>query len=228
MGQKTKKISDSKRTAKSDQFFTETNPLLVLRQAIRRVTPNIGVKQDHPKASELVCRHMDPYISIGKESIEGESDDIFFETNKRKKRENRNHDQPKPWFYFISSTSLSTLNSFCLFVLTATLGECFNVSIELQEIVNGLINTQISILQARYYGRASFFFEIHFEKEWIRMKRMLAYSSIGQIGYVIIGIIELLLALPSSTRSMTVCVIASTIPGISMNPILAIAQDTLF
>ena len=27
--------------------------------------------------------------------------------------------------------------------------------------------------------------------------------------------------------SMTVCVIASTIPGISMNPILAIAQDTL-
>ncbi|KAL5646650.1 hypothetical protein ACJX0J_003931 [Zea mays] len=44
----------------------------------------------------------------------------------------------KPWFFFISSTSL---------------GECFyNVSIELQEIVNGLINTQISILQARYYG----------------------------------------------------------------------------
>ncbi|KAL5644760.1 hypothetical protein ACJX0J_002082 [Zea mays] len=53
----------------------------------------------------------------------------------------------KPWFYFISSTSL---------------GECFyNVSIELQEIVNGLINTQMnneslminrSILQARYYG----------------------------------------------------------------------------
>nr|YP_010291933.1 NADH-plastoquinone oxidoreductase subunit 2 [Xyris capensis]ULQ68530.1 NADH-plastoquinone oxidoreductase subunit 2 [Xyris capensis]ULQ68606.1 NADH-plastoquinone oxidoreductase subunit 2 [Xyris capensis] len=28
--------------------------------------------------------------------------------------------------------------------------------------------------------------------------------------------------------SMTVCVIASTMPGISMNPILAIAQDTLF
>nr|YP_009452320.1 NADH-plastoquinone oxidoreductase subunit 2 [Sacciolepis indica]YP_009452337.1 NADH-plastoquinone oxidoreductase subunit 2 [Sacciolepis indica]ARQ28635.1 NADH-plastoquinone oxidoreductase subunit 2 [Sacciolepis indica]ARQ28652.1 NADH-plastoquinone oxidoreductase subunit 2 [Sacciolepis indica] len=28
--------------------------------------------------------------------------------------------------------------------------------------------------------------------------------------------------------SMTICVIASTIPGISMNPILAIAQDTLF
>ncbi|KAF7084482.1 hypothetical protein CFC21_088092 [Triticum aestivum] len=28
--------------------------------------------------------------------------------------------------------------------------------------------------------------------------------------------------------SMTVCVIASTIPGILMNPILAIAQDTLF
>jgi len=28
--------------------------------------------------------------------------------------------------------------------------------------------------------------------------------------------------------SMTVCVIASTILGISMNPILAIAQDTLF
>uniref|UniRef100_A0A1Y3BWG2 NADH:quinone oxidoreductase/Mrp antiporter, membrane subunit n=1 Tax=Helianthus annuus TaxID=4232 RepID=A0A1Y3BWG2_HELAN len=28
--------------------------------------------------------------------------------------------------------------------------------------------------------------------------------------------------------SMIVCVIASTIPGISMNPIIAIAQDTLF
>jgi len=27
---------------------------------------------------------------------------------------------------------------------------------------------------------------------------------------------------------MTVCVIASTISGIAMNPILAIAQDTLF
>ncbi|KAL5642450.1 hypothetical protein ACJX0J_000910 [Zea mays] len=40
-----------------------------------------------PKASELVCRHMDPYISIGKESIEGESDDIFFETNKKEKKE---------------------------------------------------------------------------------------------------------------------------------------------
>ncbi|KAL5644082.1 hypothetical protein ACJX0J_001194 [Zea mays] len=37
--------------------------------------------------SELVCRHMDPYISIGKESIEGESDDIFFETNKKEKKE---------------------------------------------------------------------------------------------------------------------------------------------
>jgi len=30
---------------------------------------------------------MDPYISIGKESIEGESDDIFFETNKKEKKE---------------------------------------------------------------------------------------------------------------------------------------------
>uniref|UniRef100_I1PHV9 Uncharacterized protein n=1 Tax=Oryza glaberrima TaxID=4538 RepID=I1PHV9_ORYGL len=103
------------------------------------------------------------------------------------------------------------------------------------------------------------------------MKRMLAYSSIGQIGYVIIGIIvgdsndgyasmitymlfyylkivKLLMTgrnqeitpyvrnyrrspLRSNNSielSMTVCVIASTIPGISMNPILAIAQDTLF
>ncbi|KAL5643210.1 hypothetical protein ACJX0J_001457, partial [Zea mays] len=79
-------------------YFTETNPLLVLRQAIRRVTPNIGVKtrpsQKRPGrnmafklSSELVCRHMDPYISIGKESIEGESDDIFFETNKKEKKE---------------------------------------------------------------------------------------------------------------------------------------------
>ncbi|KAL5643516.1 hypothetical protein ACJX0J_003428 [Zea mays] len=89
-------------TAKSDPIFrnrlTETNPLLVLRQAIRRVTPNIGVKtrpsQKRPGrnmafklSSELVCRHMDPYISIGKESIEGESDDIFFETNKKEKKE---------------------------------------------------------------------------------------------------------------------------------------------
>jgi hypothetical protein len=30
---------------------------------------------------------MDPYISIGKESIEGELDDIFFETNKKEKKE---------------------------------------------------------------------------------------------------------------------------------------------
>ncbi|KAL5645793.1 hypothetical protein ACJX0J_005277 [Zea mays] len=90
-------------TAKSDPIFrnrlTETNPLLVLRQAIRRVTPNIGVKtrpsQKRPGrnmafklSSELnLGRHMDPYISIGKESIEGESDDIFFETNKKEKKE---------------------------------------------------------------------------------------------------------------------------------------------
>ncbi|KAL5646495.1 hypothetical protein ACJX0J_000488 [Zea mays] len=82
----------------SELLYTETNPLLVLRQAIRRVTPNIGVKtrpsQKRPGrnmafklSSELVCRHMDPYISIGKESIEGESDDIFFETNKKEKKE---------------------------------------------------------------------------------------------------------------------------------------------
>jgi hypothetical protein len=30
---------------------------------------------------------MGPYISIGKESIEGESDNIFLETNKKQKKE---------------------------------------------------------------------------------------------------------------------------------------------
>ena len=153
------------RAVKKIQQKTETNPLLVLRQAIRRVTPNIGVKTRRNKkgstrkvpieigskqgralairwlleasqkrpgrnmafklSSELVdaakgsggairkkeathrmaeanralahfrssmnriyvCRHMDPYISIGKESIEGESDDIFLETNKKEKKE---------------------------------------------------------------------------------------------------------------------------------------------
>jgi hypothetical protein len=30
---------------------------------------------------------MDPYISIGKESIEKESDDIFIETNKKEKKD---------------------------------------------------------------------------------------------------------------------------------------------
>jgi len=30
---------------------------------------------------------MDQKITIGKESIEGESDDIFFETNKKEKKE---------------------------------------------------------------------------------------------------------------------------------------------
>ncbi|KAK6768830.1 hypothetical protein RDI58_033929 [Solanum bulbocastanum] len=49
--------------------------------------------------------------------------------------------------------------------------------IELQEIVNGLINTQIMIL-----GNLIAITQTS-------MKRMLAYSSIGQIGYVIIGII---------------------------------------
>ncbi|KAL5645323.1 hypothetical protein ACJX0J_005006 [Zea mays] len=134
------------------------------RQAIRRVTPNIGVKTrpSQKRPGRNMAFKLSSELNLGIVSFAS---------------------LPwKPWFYFISSTSL-------------------NVSIELQEIVNGLINTQISILQARYYGviGASFFFEIHFEKEWIR---------------------------PSSTSSMTVCVIASTIPGISMNPILAIAQDT--
>ncbi|KAL5644706.1 hypothetical protein ACJX0J_004434 [Zea mays] len=92
------RIPYKKKTGFLNLFHTETNPLLVLRQAIRRVTPNIGVKtrpsQKRPGrnmafklSSELVCRHMDPYISIGKESIEGESDDIFFETNKKEKKE---------------------------------------------------------------------------------------------------------------------------------------------
>ncbi|KAL2223733.1 UNVERIFIED_CONTAM: NAD(P)H-quinone oxidoreductase subunit 2 A, chloroplastic [Sesamum indicum] len=114
------------------------------------------------------------------------------------------------------------------------------------------------------------------------MKRMLAYSSIGQIGYVIIGIIVgdsndgyasmitymlfyismnlgtfaciVLFGLRTGTDnirdyaglytkdpflalSLALCLLslgglpplaASTIPGISMNPIIAIAQDTLF
>ncbi|CAN6873048.1 unnamed protein product [Brassica oleracea] len=114
------------------------------------------------------------------------------------------------------------------------------------------------------------------------MKRMLAYSSIGQIGYVIIGIIVgdsnggyasmitymllyismnlgifaciILFGLRTGTDnirdyaglytkdpflalSLALCLLslgglpplaASTIPGISMNPIIAIAQDTLF
>jgi hypothetical protein len=30
---------------------------------------------------------MDPYISIGKESIEKESDDIFLETNQKEKKD---------------------------------------------------------------------------------------------------------------------------------------------
>ncbi|KAL5677334.1 hypothetical protein ACJX0J_013465 [Zea mays] len=103
---------------------------------------------------------------------------------------------------------------------------------------------------------ASFFFEIHFEKEWIRMKRMLAYSMITYMLFYIsmnLGTFAciVLFGLRTGTdnirdyaglytkdpfldlsldslRAMTVCVIASTIPGISMNPILAIAQDTLF
>jgi hypothetical protein len=35
-------------------------------------------------------------LLIGKESIEGELDDIFFKTNKNEKKENRNHDQLSP------------------------------------------------------------------------------------------------------------------------------------
>ncbi|KAL5646338.1 hypothetical protein ACJX0J_003975, partial [Zea mays] len=113
-----------KRTAKSDPIFrnrlTETNPLLVLRQAIRRVTPNIGVKTrpSQKRPGRNMAFKLSSELNLGIVSFAS---------------------LPwKPWFYFISSTSL---------------GECFyNVSIELQEIVNGLINTQISILQARYYG----------------------------------------------------------------------------
>jgi hypothetical protein len=39
---------------------------------------------------------MDPYISIEKESIEGESDDIFFETNKRKRKRKQKSSSAKP------------------------------------------------------------------------------------------------------------------------------------
>ncbi|KAL5642656.1 hypothetical protein ACJX0J_000873 [Zea mays] len=93
-------------------------------------------------------------------------------------------------------------------------------------------------------GIIDFFFEIHFEKEWIRMKRMLAYSRPSSTSSrpIFLGFNRDSLRLLMTGRnqeitpyikqfhrmSMTVCVIASTIPGISMNPILAIAQDTLF
>lgn len=38
-----------------------------------------------------MCLHrsMDSYISIGKESIERESDDIFMETNKKEKKDKK-------------------------------------------------------------------------------------------------------------------------------------------
>ncbi|KAL5645852.1 hypothetical protein ACJX0J_002781 [Zea mays] len=102
---------------------TETNPLLVLRQAIRRVTPNIGVKTrpSQKRPGRNMAFKLSSELNLGMNLMEiawNKFDPIHGDS---------------PWFYFISSTSL-------------------NVSIELQEIVNGLINTQISILQARYYG----------------------------------------------------------------------------
>ncbi|CAA6657398.1 unnamed protein product [Spirodela intermedia] len=51
---------------------------------------------------------------------------------------------------------------------------------------------------------------------------------VGPLGSVGICGLNPPLQLAFFTKSMTVCVIASTIPGISMNPILAIAQDTFF
>uniref|UniRef100_A0A251V2S7 Putative NADH:quinone oxidoreductase/Mrp antiporter, membrane subunit n=1 Tax=Helianthus annuus TaxID=4232 RepID=A0A251V2S7_HELAN len=69
--------------------------------------------------------------------------------------------------------------------------------IELQEIVNGLINTQMNWVQAfpaPSHQWTPDVYEGHDIGNLIAitqtsMKRMLAYSSIGQIGYVIIGII---------------------------------------
>ncbi|KAL5643957.1 hypothetical protein ACJX0J_001044 [Zea mays] len=73
-----KAVFDESRINKSTIGFTSKNKTIQ-----KRPGRNMAFKL----SSELVCRHMDPYISIGKESIEGESDDIFFETNKKEKKE---------------------------------------------------------------------------------------------------------------------------------------------
>ncbi|KAL5646605.1 hypothetical protein ACJX0J_001993 [Zea mays] len=73
-----KAVFDESRINKSTIGFT-----VKTRPSQKRPGRNMAFKL----SSELVCRHMDPYISIGKESIEGESDDIFFETNKKEKKE---------------------------------------------------------------------------------------------------------------------------------------------
>ncbi|KAL5646762.1 hypothetical protein ACJX0J_002454 [Zea mays] len=73
-----KAVFDESRINKSTIGFTSKN-----KTSQKRPGRNMAFKL----SSELVCRHMDPYISIGKESIEGESDDIFFETNKKEKKE---------------------------------------------------------------------------------------------------------------------------------------------
>ncbi|KAJ1256099.1 hypothetical protein BS78_K082900 [Paspalum vaginatum] len=46
-------LSSLSRAMKKIQQKTETNPLLVLRQAIRRVTPNIGVKPRRNKKGSM-------------------------------------------------------------------------------------------------------------------------------------------------------------------------------
>ncbi|KAJ8747007.1 hypothetical protein K2173_012866 (mitochondrion) [Erythroxylum novogranatense] len=133
--------------------------------------------------------------------------------------------------------------------------------IELQEIVNGLINTQmynspgISIALIFITGLpplAGFFGKLHLF--WCGWQAGLYFLvSIGLLTSVVsiyyyLKIIKFLMTgrnqeitphvrnvrrspLRSNNSielSMIVCVIASTIPGISMNPIIEIAQDTLF
>ncbi|KAL5643633.1 hypothetical protein ACJX0J_004463 [Zea mays] len=75
------------RINKSTIGFTSKNKTTAIRWLLEASQKRPGRNMAFKLSSELVCRHMDPYISIGKESIEGESDDIFFETNKKEKKE---------------------------------------------------------------------------------------------------------------------------------------------
>nr|YP_010234797.1 NADH-plastoquinone oxidoreductase subunit 2 [Paphiopedilum parishii]YP_010234809.1 NADH-plastoquinone oxidoreductase subunit 2 [Paphiopedilum parishii]QTC05783.1 NADH-plastoquinone oxidoreductase subunit 2 [Paphiopedilum parishii]QTC05795.1 NADH-plastoquinone oxidoreductase subunit 2 [Paphiopedilum parishii] len=115
--------------------------------------------------------------------------------------------------------------------------------IELQEIVNGLINTQMYNSPGISIALISITVGIGFKlspapfhqwipdvyEEYLKIIKLLMTGRNQEITpHVRNSRGSPLRSNNSIELSMTVCVIASTIPRISMNPILAIAQDTLF
>ncbi|KAF1855821.1 hypothetical protein Lal_00045184 [Lupinus albus] len=181
------------RAMKKIQQKTETNPLSVLRQAIRGVTPDIAVKARRVGGSThqvpieigstqgkaLAIRWFGPihgdFVNIPLEKEKIRNNWIFLEIGCKKEVRNPlfDSDSPTPVVAFLSVTSKVAASASATRIFDIPFyfsSNEWHLLLEILAIFSMILGNLIAITQTS-------------------MKRMLAYSSIGQIGYVIIGII---------------------------------------